>query len=377
MIPLFQRIASRGPGRGGFGLEGGRVVETYISTAPVSRSEMQEALRAILGTVERSPLGQLNRQIPVSHPDFKWLFASDVQIIGQGHRDRDGNFGQTEDADEGIIYEAPSITTKSWRHVKTELQITFEPRPYTVLQNGSLQPTMLSYWNTDGSAGGGIDSQEYLRYVDEDSEANPQLASFTHGEFVLRTGSGSEPGGSGSGRPAAFPGTPWVLMPNGTFRVVWYAVPYSIYRDKTAPMWRYISHVNQQSFWGWEPGKLLYKGPSARKYTPTFPFYAQIGSGLGGTIGGGTTAFSSEKLCDIAFNFEFTMREVTDPPDLAVVNGSWIPGGHNAMPWHKTRLFYTVTTPSSNNSLANSEWRPLYPSAPMHLLFTCPAPPAP
>ena len=376
MVQLFQRIAPRGPGRAGFGLEGGRCVETYVSSGPVSRAEMREVLRSILGAVEKSPLGRLNRTVPLRHPDYPWLYGSDVQIVGQGHRDRQGNVGGNVDS-EVDVFEVEPITPKSWRHVKYELQVSFEPRPYTILRNVSLQPTLLNFYNTSGAWDGGIDSQEYLRYVDEDSDANPQLASFTQGHFAFRTGSGASPGSAGANEPSTFPGTPWILLPDGNFRVIWYAVPYSIYRDKSLPMWKYIAHVNQQPFWGWPPGALKYKGPTARKYTPTFPFYAQIGGGLGGTPGGGTLVFSSEKLCDIAFNFEFTMREATDPPNLAMVNGSWVAGGHNAMPWNVTRKFYTVTSPSSNNASPNSDWVPLFPSAPMHLLFTCPPPAAP
>lgn len=374
-LSLFQRVATEGPGHSGFGLEGGRAVETYTSSAPVSRAEMQDALRSILGSVEKSPLGRLNRTIPLCHPDYPWLFASSVEVVGRGHRDKLGNTGGNVLADVGL--EAPPITTKGWRHVKYQLEVTFEPRPYTVVKNANVVPTGLSYYHTDGTVVMGTDSQEYLRYTDEESRSNPQLVSFTQGNTVFRTGSGGTPGSSGSNEPAVFAGTPWVELPDGEFRVVWFAVPYSVYSDRTQPMWKFISHVNQQPFWGWPAGALRYIGPEARKYTPTFPFYAQIGGGLGGTLGGGTLAFSSEKLCDVVFNFRFTMREATDPPNLAAANGSWVATGHNAMPWHLDRLFHTVTTPSisvADNASPNNSWKPLFKSAPMHLLFTCPAP---
>jgi hypothetical protein len=132
-------------------------------------------------------------------------------------------------------------------------------------------------------------------------------------------------------------------------------------------MWTQISYVNQTTFLGKRPGSLLYMGPSARQYTPSFPTYLQDPFV-------DATVFLAEKLCDITFGFQYTTRRAKDPPDLESVRGSWVADGWNSMPYAHSGDFYVVTRASASDGSPGLDWIPTFKSAPMQLLFSCPEP---
>lgn len=366
---IFQRVGMRSPGRGGFSQEGARFEELYITEEPLSREDLTEVLRAIIGDVDRDGSGRLKRTLPAAHPDFPWLVARDVNIQYLGMRDSDGNVAEAVDADGAL--EVKPIVDSSTRYVRVELVVTFDSRPYDIVPDDQIEPAELTYYAVDDDAtatGSFTNSKEYLRYTDSWRTQNVEIASFTLGQQVFRTDGGSAPGGS---TPSSFPGTPFIVLPNGRFVIRWFFVPWDLTEIEDHPMWTTVCHVNQTTFFNKRPGSLLYLGPEIRRYQPSFPTYQDD------PFSDTSTVFVAAKLCDIDFIFLWTGRRATDPPDLAAVSGNWIADGHNAQPWAKDRQFYTVTAPvtnSADNASPTAEWVPTYPSSEFRRLFECPEP---
>lgn len=366
-LEYFQRVALQSPGEAGFGQEGARCVEVYRTSEPLTLDAIQDAMRELVGDVDRGDTGRLERTMPRAHPFFPWLLCRDVQVKFRGVKDAHGNTMEVVDADIDLYLDP--IAPQAVQYAEALLVATFEPRPYDLLKDDDVEPASLTYYLHDDTAtpsGSATDSKEYLRFVDQEVVPNPQQASFQLGQLVFRTGTDDPAGPDDGVSPSTFAGTPFILMPDGEFLLTWFAVPYSIFLDRTHPLYTQVAQVNQTAFFGWSPGQLLYMGARARRYVPTFPWYAQNMDG--------TTQFSSEKLCDITMRFLYTTRETTDPPDLAAVNGSWVAAGWNAQPWAKTRKFYVVTSPSALNATPDEEWVPVFNSSPMQLLFRCPNP---
>lgn len=342
---LFQRCDDLSPGRAGFGVEGGRAEELYISRDSVTAQEIKDALLEILGDVSIGP-GYLIRTLPKAHPMFPWLLASSVEIQGVGHQDtRLGETSVEVEVEDGDIRESSSMTDSYLQYVKTQLKVSFTPRPYALIDDDAITAEEITWTKPDGTTETAVDSHEYERFTDQELDDNPQIATAQHGQMWFRT-SGEEP----EGYP--FSGHPYTILPDGEFRLIWYQVPYTIFLDSTHPMRRFVGHVNQSEFFDQPAGSLLYMGAKARRYTPCVPAYRLVGSKIG---------YSSEKLCDITFRFAWTSRTTDAPPDTG--NANWIASGHNIMPYWKFREFFYIANKAD-------DMRPLFYSAPMQLLFS-------
>jgi len=356
---LVERLDERSPARAAFSSEGGSHIEVYLSDSQLTIDLEQAALLEILGDSDtQEGEGRLIRRLPLCHPKWPWLFAREAQIRWLGLRDPTSNdTGYLEPAD--VTLEAPAITDQTFRYVRTEIEITFAPRPYEVFSDALLAPESFTYFDFNGVIQPAVDSREYLRYTDQQIDGAPQVASAQHGQLVFRTG------GGGSPDKQTFSGFPYIFLPDAELSVTWYQVPYSLFTDTSHPMWTLIGTVNQTEFLGRPPGSLLYRLPKARRYTPVSPFFSEDL---------GTTAFTAEKQCDITFSFTYTARRATDPPNLAATNGSWVADGHNTQPFFRDRKYYTVTAPDTLPPVGPlpQDKVPLLMSAPHQLLFSCP-----
>lgn len=338
---FIEKIDSPSPNRAGFGIEGGRAEMTYISTEMLTAEDEKDTLLELLGDVEVGDDGKLHRTLPRAHPRYPWLFASAVDIQGFGTQDEWGDTSGPENTE--AVLEADAMMVEHYAYVKTLLRVTFTPRPYALLADSSIEPADL-VWNSEvGGTEPSVDSGEYKRFVDVEIDPAPTIATAQHGMASFKTFSGAPNNNT-------FSGHPYIIVPDGQVRIIWYQVPYRLMLDFDHAMWTSIGRVNQLEFLGFAPGRLVYLGPKARRYTPCVPAYSDDVYG----------AFSAEKLCDLSFQCNFTMRNATEPPNVS--NDNYIADGWNIQPWLANRKYYYVGESQTND-------KPFFLSIPFQNLF--------
>jgi len=135
--------------------------------------------------------------------------------------------------------------------------------------------------------------------------------------------------------------------------------------------WR--GRVNQNPWWNWPAGSLLYMGYEVKKYSPpfndigTYPSYLPINgslSNVGSIIG-------YERLCDIELTFLLTQRYMSGSLGASITNGNYVAAGHNLLMNLADGKFYYATRPdlTGTNSVQNP---PAWFSFPAEVLFTDP-----
>lgn len=363
------QIDDRAIGRAGFAIEGGRCEEVYISDRkPETYTEILDEIKRILGDCTVG-VNKLIRVLPLAHPIYSWMFATqvDVELLGNVATNPldpdDPNIIEQIVVEEGL--EAPPINFDHVIWPRVALRVQFQPRPYAVLQDLSIGPaTSLTYCNDEGGGATVVDSKEYLRFTDRNTDPAPQEIYAQHGQLCFRTASEAislETDPIPLPHTKTFSGFPRQSLPDGAVQITWFQVPYSLTENPTHPMWAWVGRVNQQTFFRWTPGQLLYAGPKFRRYTPVVP--AEI------AVDGNTVSFSTEKLCDITFLFLYTARTGTDVPTPS--NCSHIAAGHNLQPWWPTKKFHYVTAQKKGTDFSEPFRVPIFLSAPMQGLWRC------
>lgn len=328
MVTFNERADDLSPGVGGFDMKGGKAT-LILDVAP---DELEDAITELLGSVSPAGDGTLTRTLPKAHPFWPWLFASRISNI-QGVR-----FNEAVEANDEL--EAPSLDEygeyELWR-----LTVEFEPRPYAVLADDSIELESVN-WYDEAGGGGPVDlSTEYYRFTDYDVLPQPELITANQGQMSLVIGVSTT---------AVFQSFPRITMPKAVVKFRWYQIPFSYVDSTNSYLTDYIGYINQNAWYGWPAGSLLYTGATVVRYTPPVP---DVVPGFAGV------SFSTEKLCDVELVFEYTKREAEYTPTLS--NPNWIVGGHNLQPRFTDRKFYYVKS--------NADGQSLFPSVPFDLLF--------
>ena len=348
---LTERADSRYPGGAGLSFENGRSVVNYMLRVETIE-DVQDALKHILGAVDFNGEGGLTRVLPKANPFLPHHFAARVSsIVGAG---RNSVADVTYDfAAEPIALQCALYTSPNGIY---DIRVEFEPKPYQVLPDEDIVTPPLTYYDYDGSTVTAITNAEYERFTVPDGNPAPTLAYAQTGQLQFYTGTGTV--SDTTAHEKTFSGFPFTVLPDGKFSLTWHQVPFDLISDSMHPMWTYVGKVNQQEFFGRKPGSLLYMGPKVvRRYLPPVPEIDITGSGV---------TFRMTYLADILFDFNFTAREVTDPPTFS--NKNWIADGWNCQPFRLDGKFYYVglSVESANARIPN------HLSAPMQMLFSCP-----
>jgi len=344
---LLERADSRYPGGVGVSFENGRSSASYILQIETI-DDVNDALTYILGGVQIDGGGRLTRTLPKANPFLPHHFATRITSLT--------GIGKNSVAETTYDFAAEPLAL-SYALYSTprgfyDIRIDFEPRMYQVLPDDDIEPTLLTWIDTDGSGVADTDSREHYRYVVPIYDPAPTLAYAQTGQLAFYTGGGGVPNSQ------TLSNFPFTILPDGKFTLTWYQVPVSIVDDPTHPMHKFVGRINQKEFFNRPPGSLLYMGPKVlRRYLPPVPNIDVAASGI---------TFRQEFLCDILFDFNYTARTVTDPPSFA--NGNWITDGWNTQVRFFDGKFYYVGI----NTETAQDRRPLYLSAPMELLFQCP-----
>lgn len=335
MVDFIEYVQSYSPGSASFGMEGGRATLQL----DVLAADLDDAIVQLLGACEPSRLGGLNRTMPKAHPRFPWMFAQTISNI-QG-------FGVTTQTAAEADLEATTLEQFA-EYPRYRLTVEFLPRMYPVLEDNKITSSSVSYTDDSGNPASKTCYTEWERFTDYDILPQPQEITAQYGQMkFIRDDHPTEPSGN------TFHGFPRILINNSQIRFRWIQVPFSYLDSSSSYLTRYAGYINQQDWYGWPAGSLLYRGCTARRYVPPVP--ARL-------VENGATTFSIAKLCDIEMIFDFTERTIGSAATAAASN--YIAAGHNLMPWIQDRKFYYVISNSSN--------APTYLSVPFQLLFQDP-----
>lgn len=332
------------------------------SPALPTLADVHDKIEEILGStgfpVSTVRPGGIDRVLPRACASYQNMYAYNVKVAPV----RDTDSYEVKVADPLELLEAPPlphyVQWNAW-----DFTIKFAPRPYALVSDNSIGPIAYAAYADDGTTYGAAYYPEWLRYTDIRVEPrSDDLLKAKAAKMAFMTGDGSPPNGRFYQGLATMP-----LGLDNVF-VDWYAVPYRYVRSAASLLRRFKYRVNQDEWEGYQPGELLYKGFSVKRYSPPM---AETDPDWGGEF---STVFSSEKLCNITLEMvSCAGRVTTNPPayvDLGgtVPNRNWIIGGHNALPNFRDRLFYYTPVVDADPALRF----PSYLSVPFHRLFQDP-----
>jgi len=317
-------------------------------------------LEGILGTANVGTR-KLARVLPLAHPLMPWMYASRITSIqGVGRAD-------TRQA-AGAEYEVALITSETAAYPYYEFGIEFTPRMYSVHPDEAIYDAPLTWYDVDGSPVTTQVQEEWRRFTDYEIRPNPEIITAQQGQSFFATsdddltptpaiGDASNPHGF------SFQGFPRICVPRAQIIFKWFQVPFRYVDSPDSYLTEFIGRVNQNKFLDWPAGSLLYEGLSVRRYPPAAPTLTFVDGGVG---------LSTEKLCDIEFQWSYVRREQEDVPNFSAINPNWIAAGHNLMPWMGDRNFYHAVYPLPGDTNETSGWKPTFESVPFELLFQNP-----
>ncbi len=371
----LEDIDNVSPQGAGFSYNNGRALSRYMVTfddddanaRELTPQALTQAVTEILGDVEVNGLG-LKRTLPLAHPVYKWLYASEItEIKGQGPMERE--------AVGGVPLEVPPISF-FWEPYKVwYFTISFTPRPYSVVTDqqitigdGNWYP-ITKYNRTTGASEfiPYVYANEWTRFCDW--EPTPQNDSVTANQGEMRFVDNGVAGGT----QPVFPGMPRMFLNNQQISWTWFNVPFDPYiSSPNSYLKRFRGRINQTLWQFWGPGELLYLGYSLRRYTPPVQKIVLINNPNGGAD---KAIFSAQKYCDITLSFLETYRPTDDQFVPAAKN--WVGGkntaSHNNLPICIDRNYFHYAAMKDKTTPGDPFlYQPSWDSFPIQLLFQNP-----
>ena len=140
--------------------------------------------------------------------------------------------------------------------------------------------------------------------------------------------------------------------------MTWIGIPWRYVTSSKSWITSLLCRINQNDWWLWKKGQLLYLNYDIHKYTAAVPSLETIDE-----------IVTTQKLCNVTFTFLLAMRPPRDAPTMPLANQNWVSAGHNLMPWYQDRTgFFYI---SADSTVAAQQYPP-WNSAPYELLFTDP-----
>lgn len=364
-----------------FDQTGGRGKADYLTELNKVIDE-QALIQDILGYV--SPFVDTTRQamrrwLPVTHPRYPYLYANNItSITGKGINTA-VRVAATQPTNPAIGAKPIAAYLQFKQY---EVGVDFTSRPYPLIADASFTNSVTGQWYAkNGTAYTFTYAPEWCRYCDFDLIPCDNTIQGSVGSMSLIDG------GRGSGQFVPFTSPPWMWLPDQYLKVRWYQVPYRYIISQNsyiagtakaptasgggARYWR--GRVNQNPWWFWPAGSLLYMGYSVTKYAPPTP---DIGTYTGyvptSTDPNATGSFINyERLCDIELTFLLTSRFMSGTLGATITNKNYVQTGHNLLPNLADNLFYyaTRTPPGGTESVQNP---PAWFSFPLEALFSDP-----
>ena len=303
-----------------------------------------DLINEVLGYCETDGLGGLMRTLPLAHPQYPWLFASELTITGLGFDQQASSSSQ--------IFEAPPIASFAV-YKRYQYQITFTQRPYILLQDVSIPSEAIEYYDADGTQQfEGNVPREYWRFTDYEEYPSAEFLTAQQGQFTFDRQDLEVPDGN------TVPGQLRLLQRKSTIKFRWYQVPNHYLTSEYSYIKAAQGTVNQLEWNGWMPGTLLFAGCNVlKRYTPPNP---EPDPWMDGTIG-------NAKLIDLEFIFQYFDPGLEAPP-VTPTNPNHVVGGHNLLPWMAAgggKYYYA-------RGGENVDYAPIYNSYPYQLIFKDP-----
>lgn len=354
---------SRSISSGAFRTNGAKIIRRYYlqSTAgPLAPFDVQSQITNILGTtVDNGPQssnGVINRVLPYADPQFPWCYATDVNYLGVDY------FTETPAQASGPL-EVSQIADFAFYNTAW-FDITFEPRPYPLLQDHSINSYKTTYVSETNVSYPYTYFAEWNRFCDITLTPQFNFIQQQAGQMVFQANNGGSCGANGK----QYKAMPRIALPDIIFEILWVGVPMRyIFSDNSYFTRDWVGRVNQDEFStptspGFEPGELLWLGWKPVPYTPSIQSEIQIANG--------NVGYAPTKLMNITLTFLYTPRVLYDtvsPPP----SSNYVVGGHNLLPWQDRHFHYAVTTTSSQECVSQAG-TPSFLSFPLYAIFTDP-----
>lgn len=361
---------------------GGTARAFYYNTSP----DLQSALKELLGYT--NPFHSLNRPsldrtLPVTHPKFPWMYASRlVSLVGKGTGGA-SRVAPTTPSNPAIGAK-PIADYLAYRQY--EIGVEFSSRPYPVLANEAFtgKVTDGKWYTRDGTPNTFTYSPEWVRFADFDYTPQDNTVQGQQGSFTVWGVSGKTGG-------IPFNNPPWMWLPDQLLTIRMYGFPFRYITSPNSyiagtPNRNWRGRVNQNPWWFWPAGSLLYLGYSVHKYTPPTSdietYYSYLPTGADPAATGPLINYA--RLCDITLTFLYTTRYKSGSLGADILNKNHIAAGHNLLPYLPDNSFrYATRTPLKSSppfpeaqagtlGTASVQNPPAWYSFPAEVLFTDP-----
>lgn len=400
---ISERMQSTSPNGASFSADGNsRASMIYIidgyGTALDSAGPLVAFCQQALGTVNIGPNGDLQRTPPMAHPQYRWLYAdriSSIKGIGVLRDDPEDPssplIGFPTDAANSYQLTAPSFVV----YQKYEVTVEFGPRPYLPISDQAMDLLEAEYpgyytitgdeniyYQDDGTQQivAGNPYREYMRFTNVTSETSAEYMTLKGGSMQFKSDYDGNPAGSlkidGMEIPGFFGKT---LLPKTTIKMTWFDVPYEFVdptNDASTNIYQALGRVNQNWFYSFGPGELLFVGFSnTQKMRNQFDQWDYTSAEY-------LPQLPQTLLTDVTFNFLYIPIKSYDkdgniyPFDPAgeynANNLSYINAGHNLAMCTANKQYYPVVSKDLTGDKAppdNLKFKPIYNSYPFELMF--------
>lgn len=358
-------------------LKDGKASWAYRVLGISDGNDILDSLVAIFGTTDLGINGgPLQRTLPYSHPLLPFWYARNISSIkGVGGGGVQPQISE-DTTDLPITQEVPAIPSttdgKSYWGLYPEYQyiIDFGPFPYAVVSDGVVQSNVSigAAYDDVGTIYSFGYAPEWIRYTNWIPDPRFESISYQYGVMKFRVNGNPSP--NANNQP--FGGFPKVFLPNQLIKFYWYQVPMRYIISAYSYLNRFVGRINQNNWYNWSQGTLLYLGYKPGVYTPPVPKAQPVYQRDAADNLIATNAFSTEKLVDLEMSFLWTTRTSLDAPNSnSLINKNFIALGHNLLPWFSDRKFHYASTDDGNLPYTATQF-PSWLSVPFELLFTDP-----
>jgi len=432
---ISEKIASISPNGSSFSLDGNsRATMTFMidgaDLASNGLGVLTQFCNQVLGTSfialddAGDPVnGSLSRYSPMAHPQWGWLYADRISSVrGIGPRRNDPDDPASILASWRTFSAASLQLTAPYFAVYNQYEVTveFSPLKYRPLSDvmmdaldknsgGAYKIRQLQdnpdpefdptrYYKDNGQSNqvNGSPYREYKRYTSFTTETSAEYMTMKGGAYQFQSDyNGKDNNGDPDGslningvEIAGFYGK--ILVPKTTIKLTWHEVPYDFVdptQDASVNIYEGLGRVNQNPFYGFAPGELLFTGvsnvPKCRNmfYQDDFFKPANIPS------------LVDTMLADITFSFLYIpiksyskengpngeqllypRKDGTYAPNgvFNEYNLSYINAGHNLAPSPANKQYYPVVSkdlPGEKLPPQSLRKKPIYGSYPFELMF--------
>ena len=394
---ISEKISGISPGVSSLSIEGdSRATLTYIINGPGVDLDPENPLalfcqQALGDTKINEADGSLIRTPPMTHPQFRWLYADRISSIkGMGFERK-----IPEETNSDLL-SWDTNASSSWQYIppyyviydKYEVVVEFATKPYLAVSD-EVMDNLNEEYPGEYKIDGGDDIyymddntqnivlehpiREYKRFSTYTTESSAEYLTMKGGAYKFSSDVEEVNGQTIVG----FYGK--TLLPKVVFKLTWFQVPYEFVdptNDASTNIYEALGRVNQNYFYGFEPGELLFTGfTNTQKIRNQFDVISYNLSDLAKL-----PTLESLLYTDITFNFlyipifSYSVNGNPYPSEPAGIinpdNLSYINAGHNLAMTNVNKRYYPVIS-EDTDPFPEPKFRkkPIYNSYPFELIF--------